>query len=230
MTASGPIPDSAPPAGFDPADAAVEAPAPRPQGLRLARPVVLVGLMGAGKTSVGRRLAATLAAPFVDSDEEVERAARMTIPEIFAQYGEPEFRDGERRVISRLLERGPQVLATGGGAWMNALTREAIRERGATVCWLHAELETLLGRVAKRGGRPLLATGDPREVLAGLMAVRYPVYAQADLRVDSHAGERHEAVVARMLDALAAHGDLETWGDPAEEAAPRTSGAQGRGE
>ena len=177
--------------------------------LRLTRPVVLIGLMGAGKTSVGRRLAATLATPFVDSDEEVERAARMTIPEIFAQYGEPEFRDGERRVISRLLERGPQIIATGGGAWMNALTREAIRERGATVCWLRAELDTLLGRVMKKGGaaRPLLAVGDPRKTLADLMEQRYPVYAEADVTVDSHAGERHEAVVARILDALAARGD-----------------------
>ena len=177
--------------------------------LRLARPVVLGGLMGAGKTSVGRRLAATLATPFVDSDEEVERAARMTIPEIFAQYGEPEFRDGERRVISRLLERGPQIIATGGGAWMNPLTREAIRERGATVCWLRAELDTLLGRVMKKGGaaRPLLAVGDPRKTLGDLMAARYPVYAEADVTVDSHAGERHESVVARILDALAARGD-----------------------
>tara|TARA_R110000751_G_scaffold86559_4_gene172237 strand:+ start:93 stop:752 length:660 start_codon:yes stop_codon:yes gene_type:complete len=180
-----------------------------PSSLRLARPVVLIGLMGAGKTSVGRRLAARLATPFVDSDEEVVRAARMTIPEIFAQYGEPEFRDGERRVISRLLERGPQVIATGGGAWMNDLTRAAIRERGASVCWLRAELDTLLGRVMKKGGatRPLLATGDPRKTLADLMAARYPVYAHADVTVDSHAGERHEAVVARILEALAARGD-----------------------
>ncbi len=193
-------------AALDAADSA-EMPARGP--LRLLRPVVLVGLMGAGKTSVGRRLAAQLGAGFVDSDEEVERAARMTIPEIFAQYGEPEFRDGERRVISRLLERGPQIIATGGGAWMNALTREAIRERGATVCWLRAELDTLLGRVARKGGatRPLLAVGDPRRTLGDLMAVRYPVYAEADVTVDSHAGERHEAVVARILDALVARGD-----------------------
>ncbi|MDF2232844.1 shikimate kinase [Albimonas sp. CAU 1670] len=210
MTTPEPIsrPDAASdPASDDRADAGV-AGAPT---WRLAKPVVLIGLMGAGKTSVGRRLAATLATPFVDSDEEVERAARMTIPEIFAQYGEPEFRDGERRVISRLLERGPQIIATGGGAWMNALTREAIRERGATVCWLRAELDTLLGRVMKKGGatRPLLATGDPRKTLSDLMAVRYPVYAEADVTVDSHAGERHEAVVARILEALAARGEAQ---------------------
>ena len=187
-----------------------------PLRLRLARSVVLVGLMGAGKTSVGRRLAATLRAPFVDSDEEGERAARMTVTEIFASLGEPEFRDGERRVIARLLDRGPQVIATGGGAWMNALTRQAIRERDATVVWIRAELETLVERVGRRSGRPLLATGDPREILRGLMEARHPVYAEADVVVDSHAAERHEAVVQRMLEALSLRGDVTSAGRTGE--------------
>ena len=175
---------------------------------RAVRAVVLVGLMGAGKTSVGRRLAAALGAPFVDSDEEVERAARMTVPEIFASMGEPSFRDGERRVIARLLEEGPRIIATGGGAWMNDETRAAIRARGAVVVWLRAELDTLVERVSRRAGRPLLAQGDPRQILARLIEVRHPVYAEADVTVDSRAGDRHEAVVARIIEALAARGDV----------------------
>lgn len=182
---------------------ATRLPPPRP-----VRGVVLVGLMGAGKTSVGRRLAAALATPFVDSDDEVERAARMTVPEIFATMGEPSFRDGERRVIARLLEGGPRIIATGGGAWMNDETRAAIRARGAVVVWLRAELDTLVERVSRRAGRPLLAQGNPREILAGLMEVRHPVYGLADVVVDSHAGDRHETVVARIIDALAARGDV----------------------
>lgn len=175
---------------------------------RLARSVVLIGLMGAGKTSVGRRLAARLGAPFVDSDDEVVAAAGMSIADIFETMGEDAFRNGERRVIGRLLERGPQVVATGGGAWMNAETRAAIRARGATVVWLRAALDTLLERVGRKGGRPLLARGDPREILAELMERRHPVYAEADVTVDSRAGDRHEAVVARILKALRARGDL----------------------
>lgn len=177
-------------------------------GPRLARPVVLIGLMGAGKTSVGRRLAARLEAPFVDSDEEIVSAARMSVADIFQTMGEAAFRDGERRVIARLLEGGPQVIATGGGAWMNAETRAAIQARDATVVWLRAELDTLLERVGRKGGRPLLERGDPREILAELMAARHPYYALADVTVDSHAGDRHEAVVARILAALRGRGDV----------------------
>lgn len=184
------------------------APAALPARLRLVRPVVLIGLMGAGKTSVGRRMAARLGAPFVDSDEEIEEAARMTVAEIFSNMGEPAFRDGERRVIARLLDRGPQVIATGGGAWMNAETRAAIRSRDAAVVWLRAELETLLERVGRKATRPLLAKGDPREILSGLMAARHPVYAEADLTVDSRGGEKHETMMTRILEALRARGDV----------------------
>ena len=185
-------------------------PAPQPPSspaARLTRPVVLVGLMGAGKTTVGRRLAAALGAPFVDSDEEVEAAARMSVAEIFETLGEAEFREGERRVIARLLDEPPQVIATGGGAFMNDRTRAVIEEKGATAVWLRAELDVLLERVGRRSGRPLLERGDPREILAGLMAERHPVYAQADVSVRSVANERHEAVAGRIIDALAARGD-----------------------
>ncbi|MEM1314854.1 MAG: shikimate kinase [Pseudomonadota bacterium] len=174
---------------------------------RLQRPVVLVGLMGAGKTTVGRRLAARLSAPFVDSDEAVEDAARMSVAEIFETMGEAAFRDGERRVISRLLTESPQVVATGGGAWMNDRTRQEIRAQGATVIWLRADLDVLVERVGRRGGRPLLAGGEPREILAGLMAKRDPVYAEADLEIESRGDERHDAVVDRCLAALLARGD-----------------------
>ncbi|MEC9434666.1 MAG: shikimate kinase [Pseudomonadota bacterium] len=190
---------------------------------RAVRAVVLVGLMGAGKTSVGRRLAAALGAPFVDSDEEVERAARMTVPEIFASMGEPSFRDGERRVIARLLEEGPRIIATGGGAWMNDETRAAIRARGAVVVWLRAELDVLVERVSRRAGRPLLAQGDPRQILARLIEVRHPVYAEADVTVDSRAGDRHEAVVARIIEALAARGDVAAAEQGAVSPAPPVS-------
>ncbi len=180
---------------------------------RLARPAVLVGLMGAGKTSVGRRLAAALAAPFVDSDEAVEAAARMSVAEIFETLGEPAFREGERRVVARLLDDAPQVIATGGGAFMNPETRALIAERGAVTVWLRADLDTLYERVGRRGGRPLLATGDPREILARLIRERHPVYAEADLVVDSAAGERHEAVVDRIVAALGGAGHLVTTPD-----------------
>lgn len=144
---------------------------------RLLRPVVLVGLMGAGKTTVGRRLAAALDAGFVDSDEEIESAARMTVAEIFAEMGEEEFRQGERRVIARLMEGPPRIIATGGGAFMNAETRAAIAARGVSV-WIRAELDTLLERVGRKNTRPLLARGDPREILARLIEQRHPLYAQ----------------------------------------------------
>lgn len=147
------------------------------------RSIVLVGLMGAGKTTVGRKLAQRLGLPFVDADQEIERAAGKTIPEIFADHGEPYFRDGERRVIARLLAQGPQVLATGGGAFMNAETREAIARASISV-WLKADLALLMKRVKRRSNRPLLRADDPEAVMQRLMAERYPVYARADVTVE----------------------------------------------
>ena len=165
------------------------------------RSIVMVGLMGCGKSSVGRRLAAGLELPFVDADDEIEAAAHMTIPEIFAQHGEPYFRNGERRVIARLLSGGPQVLATGGGAYMNAETPENIRCSGYTI-WLKAELPILMRRVMKRENRPLLKAADPESVMRGFIEVRYPVYAQADLTIESR-DVVHEVVVAEIMAALA---------------------------
>ena len=148
------------------------------------RPIVLVGMMGAGKTTVGRRLAAKLGRPFVDSDEEVEKAANMTIPEIFATHGEADFRAGEQRVIARLLRDGDIVLGTGGGAFINPETRALIKANAVSV-WIKAELDLLFQRVARRSNRPLLKTADPRATLEGLIAQRYPVYAEADITVES---------------------------------------------
>jgi shikimate kinase len=167
-----------------------------------ARSVVLVGMMGAGKSSIGRRLAARLGVPFVDADTEIEAAAGMSIPDIFAKHGEPDFRHGEARVIARLLEGGPQVLATGGGAVLNPDTRAAIASKGISV-WLNAELEVLLRRIHKRrNARPLLQNGDPAETLQRLMAERAPLYAQADITVQSR-DIAHETIVAEILSALA---------------------------
>jgi shikimate kinase len=160
--------------------------------------------MGAGKSSIGRRLAQRLGLEFLDADTEIERAAGCTIEEIFARFGEPAFRDGERRVILRLLEeRAPIVLATGGGAFMDAETRAAIRNHAIAV-WLRAELDVLLRRVARRSNRPLLKQGDPREVLERLMALRHPVYAEADLVVESDESPA-ETTVDRVIAALRAH-------------------------
>lgn len=167
------------------------------------RSVVLVGLMGAGKTTVGRRLADRLGIPFVDADAEIEKAAGLTISEIFEQFGEQHFRDGERRVIARLLNDGPQVLATGGGAFMDDATRAAAREKGISL-WLYAGLDVLMKRVAKRSHRPLLQEDDPRGVMERLIDQRYPVYAEADIRVESEEGP-HERVVDRALEALELH-------------------------
>lgn len=164
------------------------------------RSIVMIGLMGCGKTSIGRRVAHRLGLPFVDADEEIELAAGKTIPEIFAEHGESYFRDGERRVIARLLESGPQVLATGGGAFMNEATRTRIAERGISV-WLKAELPMLMQRVAKRNNRPLLKTGDPEAVMRRLMEARYPVYALADVTVDSRE-DAHDAIVTDVIAAL----------------------------
>lgn len=145
---------------------------------------MLVGLMGAGKTSVGRRLASQLGIPFVDADQEIEEAAGCTIEDFFELYGEPAFRKGEERVIRRLLEGGPQVLATGGGAFMSESIREAIAVCSISV-WLRADLEILAKRTGRRGGRPLLNGNHPKETLKQLMDLRYPVYAKADIVVDT---------------------------------------------
>lgn len=153
--------------------------------------------MGAGKTSVGRRLAQGLGAAFADADEEIVAAAGISIPDIFALYGEPRFRELERRVVARMLIQPPMVLALGGGAFVDPETRARVKERGTSV-WLRADLETLLARtLRKRGSRPLLAQGDPRDILARLMSERYPIYALADYTIETQA-EPHEAVVARI--------------------------------
>src|SRR5579864_8941346 len=147
------------------------------------RSIVLVGLMGAGKTSIGRRLAARLGLPFRDADAEIELAAGCSIPELFSRYGEGDFRAGERRVIRRLLSGDPLVLAFGGGAFMDSETRAAAREEAVSV-WLRCPLPTLLRRVAGRDNRPMLADGEPCEILQRLIDLRYPVYAEANLVVD----------------------------------------------
>ncbi|MGO4736441.1 shikimate kinase [Bosea sp. 2KB_26] len=168
------------------------------------RAVVLVGMMGSGKSSVGRRLATRLGLPFVDADVEIETAAGMTIPEIFAQRGETEFRDGERRVISRVLAtRAPLVLATGGGAFMNAETRERIIELGISI-WLKADADVLMRRVRKRSNRPLLQTADPEATMRRMLAEREPVYALADVTVTSR-DDPHEVVVEEAIVALDRH-------------------------
>ena len=166
------------------------------------RSIVLVGLMGAGKSTVGRRLAGRLGLPFRDADHEIEAAAGMTIPDIFSVYGEQYFRDGERRVIARLLQDGPMVLATGGGAFMNEEIRRGIAESGISI-WLKADLEVLLSRVRKRSNRPLLQNPDPEGTMRRLMELRYPIYAQANLTVESHEAP-HERVVNETIQALSA--------------------------
>lgn len=172
--------------------------------LRLVRPVVLIGLMGAGKSSVGSKLAEMLGAGFCDSDMEIEKAANLSVPEIFERYGEAHFRDGERRVIARLLDGEPLVLATGGGAFMDGQTRALIAGRAVSV-WLKADLELLVQRTAGRGHRPLLNRGNPREVLAGLIAARYPVYGQADVHIESRPGQAHERMARRIISGLKKH-------------------------
>jgi shikimate kinase len=156
--------------------------------------------MGCGKSAVGRRLAARLGLPFVDADEEIEKAAGKTIEDIFAEHGEPYFREGERKVLARLLRSGQQVLATGGGAFMNAETRQAIAETGVSV-WLRADLPLLVRRVGKRNNRPLLKNGDPEVVLQNLMDARYPIYATADLTVESR-DVPHEVIVGEIVERL----------------------------
>jgi shikimate kinase len=167
------------------------------------RCIVLVGMMGAGKTSIGRRLANALHLPFLDADAEIEKAANLTIAEIFANYGECEFREGEKRVVARLLASGPAVLATGGGAFMNEETRERCRLDGVTI-WLKADVPVLLERVRKKGNRPLLARDDPESVLRKLLAEREPVYALAEITIGSREGP-HQTVVGEIVSALDAH-------------------------
>lgn len=167
---------------------------------RLRRPIVLVGLMGAGKSCVGRRLAARLAIPFLDADVEFEAAAGCTISEFFARYGESAFREGERRVIARLMEGPLCVLATGGGAFCDDETRARIKE-GALSVWIRADLDLLVKRTSGRDHRPLLKQGDPRDILSRLMGARYPLYAQADITVDT-TDEPPEITVAKVLDEL----------------------------
>ena len=175
--------------------------------LRVDRTVVLVGLMGVGKSAVGRRLARRLDLPFIDADAEIEAAAGNTIEELFRQHGEAEFRAGERRVIARLLEGEPHVLATGGGAFMDPETRSLVRARGISI-WLNADLDTLVERVSRRSNRPLLKNGDARQTLADLMAVRNPVYAEADITVasvDRPLGEMTVRVADALQDWIADH-------------------------
>ena len=166
------------------------------------RTIVMVGLMGAGKSAVGRRLAARLNMPFVDADTEIETAAGCTIAEIFERHGEAAFRDGERRVIARLLEGPPIVLATGGGAFMDDDTRALVARTGISV-WLRADLDTLVRRTAKRNHRPLLRDGDPAETLKNLIAIRHPIYEQSDIVVESDDSPLDKTVdrVCKALDA-----------------------------
>ncbi len=171
------------------------------------RSIVLVGLMGAGKTCVGRKLATRLGLPFLDADAEIEAAADCTISEIFEKYGEAYFRDGERRVIARLLSGSPCVLATGGGAFMDPLTRDEIAARGWSV-WIQADLDLLVRRTARKTHRPLLRQGDPRAILAGLKQDRDPIYAQADIKVESsdRPAEDTVAVIVTALEECGAKG------------------------
>ncbi|HTW69204.1 MAG TPA: shikimate kinase, partial [Acetobacteraceae bacterium] len=166
------------------------------------RSIVLVGLMGAGKTSIGRRLAARLGLPFRDADSEIELAAGCTVPELFSRYGERAFRDGERRVIRRLLSGDPMVLAFGGGAFMDPQTRSAARAESVTI-WLRCPLPTLVRRVSGRDHRPLLNDGDPAEILQRLIDQRYPIYAEADVIVDC-GDESPDVTTAQVMDALLA--------------------------
>tara|TARA_R110000824_G_scaffold161984_7_gene337538 strand:+ start:4671 stop:5246 length:576 start_codon:yes stop_codon:yes gene_type:complete len=164
------------------------------------QPIVLVGLMGVGKTTVGRRLAKRLGLAFVDADEEIERAAGLTVEEIFNRFGEGYFRDGERRVITRLLDGKRQIIATGGGAFMNEGTRALILEKAIAI-WLDADLDTLVKRVARRNTRPLLQSGDPAKILADLATIRNPVYATAHIHIRGN-DSPHETTVEKIIEAL----------------------------
>ena len=172
-------------------------------GLKLDKSIVLVGLMGVGKTTIGRRLARRLGMSFADSDHEIEKAAGMTVADIFEIYGETEFRSGERRVIARLLEGKPRVLATGGGAFINDHTRSLIKQSGLSI-WLDANIKVLVERTSRRATRPLLNNGDPEKILTTLAAERAPIYAKADIVVKSNVGP-HDRVVDDIVAAIAAH-------------------------
>lgn len=186
---------SAEPASTDPAPADLAAIA-----ARITCPVVLVGLMGVGKSTVGRKLASLLRRDFVDADEAIVEAAQLSIPEIFEQFGEPYFRDGERRVIARLIEEGHGVIATGGGAFVDPSTRALILERAIAV-WIDADVETLVERTARRNTRPLLKNGNPREILTRLAAERAPFYAEAPIRVVSENGP-HADTARAIIEAI----------------------------
>lgn len=173
---------------------------PSPDPRLKQRTIALVGLMGVGKSSVGRRLAAALDMPFRDADEEIERAAGRTVSEIFADRGEPEFRNGERRVIQRLLEEPPHILATGGGAFANAQTRALLKE-GAITVWLKADLEVLARRLARKDNRPLLKGKDAMQVLSGQAEARFPAYAEAEVHVET-GDTPHQATVDAVIAAL----------------------------
>ncbi|MGB8819128.1 MAG: shikimate kinase [Rhizobiaceae bacterium] len=183
-------------------ETAQRAEAPAIKAMLAKRSLVLIGLMGAGKSTIGKRVAQMLGVPFIDADTEIEAVSRMTIPELFERYGEPEFRDLERRVIRRILRTGPKVLATGGGAFMNEQTRKAIAKSGVSV-WLKAELDVLMDRVGRKGNRPLLKTANPRATMQDLMDKRYPVYAQSDIIVISR-DEKKDVMAGEVIDALAA--------------------------
>ena len=173
---------------------------PQPANLRLKKPVVLVGLMGAGKSTIGRRLAHALGLYFVDSDQEIVEAAGCSISDIFEIYGEEIFRDVEQRVLLRLVSGDPCIIATGGGAFVNPVIREAIKEQAISV-WLKADLPVLVERVSRRDTRPLLKTGDKEAILSKMMEERYPIYGEASLTINSNAG-LHESVVEDILQAL----------------------------
>jgi shikimate kinase len=180
------------------------------------RSIVMVGMMGCGKSAIGKRLATVLDLRFVDADDEIEKAAGMSINDIFAQLGEAHFRDGERRVIARLLAGGPQVLSTGGGAFMSEETRERIREEGISV-WLKAELPVLMRRVMRRDNRPLLKTPNPEARMRELLDARNPIYAEADVTVESR-DVAHDIIVAEILTKLAA--------GPLADPAPSSNGTE----
>ena len=167
------------------------------------RSITLIGLMGAGKSTIGRKLSQMLQLPFHDTDTEIETAAQMTVAELFAAYGEPEFRALEARVVARLSRDGPQVLATGGGAYMSAETRQLLQKSAVTV-WLKADVDVLMERVQRRGNRPLLAAADPRGVMLDLIEKRYPVYAEADITIHSR-HVRREVIAEEIIEALDRH-------------------------
>ncbi len=195
-------------AGPESSERGEAAAAPDPAVPAPARTIALVGLMGAGKTTVGRRLAATLGLSFADADAEIVKAAGCSIAEIFAEHGECAFRQGERRVIARLLAGPVHVLATGGGAFIDPGTRALMKERAISI-WLKAPLDVLMKRVEKREHRPLLHEDDPRAVMERLMAERYPIYAEADITIESSPGP-HNVAVDAILKALRAHGTLQS--------------------